>query len=115
MVRAMNRTPLQAISKLAFSREHRLGVAEALLERRDDMVDREALVTATGISSSGVFAELTALCDLGLLRQIPDGHRNLYMLMPGPFWEWCESLIEQVAARGATVPLSEGQSPNPHP
>lgn len=109
MVRAVDRTPLQVVSKLAFNREHRLEVARALLERREDMVDRDVLVAATGVSSSGVFAELTALCELGVLRLIPDGTRNLYTLEPGPFWEWCAALMGQAATR-ASEP-SEGIRP----
>ena len=95
MVDAAERTPLQAVSKLAFNSDHRLSVVSALLGRRDDMLDKQQVVDATSIPGTSVYRELMDLHALGLLVRTRDGSRVLFNVVEGPFWSWCGALLLQ--------------------
>lgn len=95
MVDAAERTPVQALSKRAFNSDHRLSVVAALLDRQWDLSDKQQIVAATGVPSTSVYNELMDLHALGLLLRTRDGHRVVFTVVDGPFWTWCDILLQQ--------------------
>jgi hypothetical protein len=102
MVGADERTALQALSKLAFNKDHRLTIAQHLLGRSDDLTDKQAVSHATGVPETTVYNELRALGRLGVLSRTRDGSRVLFAVVDGPFWRWCEELLSHTHPSIAT-------------
>ncbi len=95
MVGANQRDPLQARSKLAFGREHRLAVVRAFLTSDDPMMDKKAVAAHAGVPDTTTYAELMALVRLGALQQVDDT-RSWFSRLDGPFWTWAAELISSV-------------------
>lgn len=101
MVNANEQSELEAVSKLAFTKQHRLTIASALL-KRDKPFDKNAIAQATGVPVTTVYTELQTLCRLGALSSRQDGNRVSFALQDSPFWAWCIALIAQTKDVSAT-------------
>lgn len=103
MVGAKSRDQVQALSKSALGRDHRLTLARAILARGDDLFDLATLEEATGVPDATVFREVAELHDLGVLNRVEDRNRVFYHRVDSPFWAWCQELLDRVTGADSSV------------